>query len=71
MLNTYRKFKDTKEVIYISEYDEEDNQYYCEFEWRFDDYYFNREFLEENSKPANFFDKIKYLINRYSNDGQY
>ena len=60
MLNTYRKFTDTWEVVYLS--DKTDEGYYCEFVWWEDNYIFDIHFLLENSKKATLLDVIKYKL---------
>ena len=66
MLNTYRKWKNTKEVFYISLYDKK--EYYCEDNWWEYSSWFKEEILKKESKPANIYDIAKYKIIKWLNE---
>lgn len=61
MKNTYRKFKDG-EVVYLEDYDKEDDTYYCEASYYEDSWVYDREYLIENTTKASILDIVKYKI---------
>lgn len=67
MINTYRAFTYDEEIFYISEYNDEDKSYYCEFTWYEDNWFFENGYVLFNSRPATFLEIIKYKISKWLN----
>lgn len=62
MIDTYRKWKNTNEVVFISQFMDWD--YYCEAEWYEDSFRFDKEYIEEESIEATENEINEYKINK-------
>lgn len=51
-------------IGHITEYDEEDNDYFVEAYYREYSDWYDVEFIEKNSKPAKWYHIIKYYLNK-------
>ena len=64
MKKTYRKWVDTNEVFFIKNFDDEEQDYYCEAEWWADSFYFDKDYIEKESIEATQEEIEAYKINK-------
>ena len=62
MINTYRKWKNNWVTFFIESYDETDEVYYCVEPYYWDNWFYQYDFLKENSIEATILDKIKFYL---------
>lgn len=66
MIDTYRKWKNTNEVIFITHFNDWD--YYCDAERYWDSRWFNKEYIEKESVEATENEINQYKINKKKYD---